>query len=122
MKVELLDGRTVQIDSDRITYEREIDVILPLSDRFLVLFDVFEFSESDPDAGRNLFAYDSTGKQLWRVQDAKMKRRGRTVEKLSQGYTGLRQGKDGTIYAWVMDWRYELDPNTGKISNPKYFR
>ena len=100
----------------------DVSEILKLPDRVLVMVNNYGAPETDPDFGRNIFAYDLEGNALWRVEDARVMVGGRTVDKVSQGYTGLRQGKDGTIYAWAMDWRHVLDPETGKISNPKYFR
>ena len=122
MRVEQIGDREVRVDGKVIKFERQIDQILAMSDQIIVAFGVFEFPEDDPDAGRNVFAYDRSGKQLWRIEDAKVMRGGRTVDKVSQGCTGLQLKEDGTIHAWVVDWRYDLDPETGEISNPKYFR
>ena len=105
-----------------VNFEKEIDKVIPLSDRVIVVFDVLAFPEEDPDAGRNVFAFDRSGKEIWRIEDAEVKVKGRTVDKVSQGYTDIEHAEDGELFAWVLEWRYDLDPETGKISNPKYFR
>lgn len=122
MKVEQLDDRRLRIGERVVQFDRDIDEVLALEDRVIVVFDVLSFAEDDPDVGRNVFAYDAGGNELWRVEDARVMVEGDTVEKVSQGYTELSETQDGTIHAWAMDWRHDLDPETGKISNPKYFR
>ena len=122
MKVEQLDDRSIRVDGKTIEFEWKISKILSLPDRILVMFGVLEFAETDPDAGRNIFAYDLEGNALWRVEDARVMVGGRTVDKVSQGYTDLHRGDDGKIYAWVLDHRHVLDPETGKILEAAYMR
>ena len=123
MKAEQLDDQRVRIDGKIFDFEMEIVDLLKLEDRVIILFENYEWPDEDPNLGRNVFAYGQNGEQLWRIEDAEVMIGGHTVEhEVSTGYTVLQQKEDGTIHAWAMDWRHDLDPETGKISNPKYFR
>ena len=123
MKVERIDDESVRINGEAHSFGMEILEILELRDRIIVLFENYEWPDEDPNLGRNIFAYDANGNELWRVQDAEVMIGGRTTEQdVSSGYTDLQLKDDGKIYAWAMDWRHELDPETVKISNPEYFR
>ncbi|MEM9684774.1 MAG: hypothetical protein AAF942_15995 [Pseudomonadota bacterium] len=122
MKVEQLDDRKLRIGEKVIQFDYEIADVLTMSDRVIVLFDVLSFAEDDPDTGRNVFAYDANGNELWRIEDARVMVEGELLEKVSHGYTELHRTQDKTLHAWVKDWRYDLNTETGEISNPKYVR
>ena len=122
MKALKRDKFTVEIGNRILKFDEKISQVLELEDKILILLNKYGHPENDPDYGRNVVAFDARGEELWRIEDSGVKVRGRTMEKVSQGYTGLRETRDGTIHAWAMDWRHDLDPKTGKISNPKYVR
>ena len=122
MEVEQIDDSTIFLNGKTLKFEWKIREVVPLSDRVLVRFSILSFPEQDPNAGRNIFAFDSDGNDLWRIEDAHVKVKGRTVSEVSQGYTDIERTEDESLFAWVLEWRHDLDPETGKISNPKYFR
>ena len=122
MTVRQTDEKTIHIGDKSITFDVPVREFLELSDRVLVRVSNFTWPETDPDFGRNIFAYDLDGNALWRVEDARVMVGGRTVDEVSQGYMAFQRGDDGKIYVWILDYRFDLDPETGKVSNEKYFR
>ncbi len=122
MTVRQIDENTVRIGDKAVTFNMPIREFLELSDRVLIRVKSYGLPETDPDRARNIFAYDLEGNALWRVEDARVMVGGRTVDKVSQGYTDLHRGDDGKIYAWVLDHRHVLDPETGKILEAEYMR
>ena len=122
MSVSKISARSVRIGQTTVSFSMDVSEILKLPDRVLVMVNNYSAPETDPDFGRNIFAYDLEGNALWRVEDARVMVGGRTVDKVSQGYTDLHRGDDGKIYAWVLDHRHVLDPETGKILEAAYMR
>lgn len=122
MRVSKLDDRTLRVGDTTIRSNDAITQVLELDAKILVLFDNYDHPEDDPNFGRNIVAYDARGNELWRIEDARVMVPGRTLDKVPQFYTGLRESQDGKVHAWVLDWRYDLNTETGAISNPKYFR
>ena len=122
MSVSKTSARSVRIGQTTVSFSMDVSEILKLPDRVLVMVNNYGAPETDPDFGRNIFAYDLEGNALWRVEDARVMVGGRTVDKVSQGYTDLHRGNDGKIYAWVLDHRHVLDPETGKILEAEYMR
>ena len=122
MKVEQLNDNSIRIDNRTIKFPLRILQLLEQEDAILILLNNYGVAISDPNRGRNIIAYSRDGRKLWRVEDARYMVETNSGSKVSQGYTGLQQKEDGTIYVWVMDWRYLLDPETGKISDAAYMR
>ena len=122
MKVERVGDETVQIGGNTIALGARITALLELSDKVLILVNNSAWSETDSNFGRNILAYDTDGRRLWRIEDGQVMVGGRTVDKVSQGCTELSQSEDGTIHAWVLEWRHDLNPETGEISNAIYIR
>lgn len=124
MTVKQSNDNTLTVDGKTLSFDWKIREFLDLGDRIIVRFSILSFAEEDPDSGRNVFAYDRQGNELWRIQDAGVlagSSKSSSV-KVPQGFTGMEQKKDGRIYGWVVDWRYDLDPETGNVSNEEYHR
>jgi hypothetical protein len=119
MKIIQVGERTLDINDRHVEFDFRIDEFLVLDDRVIILFKTSDFLENDPESGRNVFAFDETGKQLWRIQDS-----GFTAPRLAddtevpQPYTGMGPEDDGRIVVFQpIGCEFDLDPDTGKISN-----
>lgn len=124
MTVKQSGDNTLAVDESSLTFEWEIREFLDLGDKIIVRFAIDAFAEEDPDSGRNVFAYDRDGNELWRIQDAGVLASSSTLPKVEvpQGFTEMQQKEGGHIYVWAVDWRYDLDPEAGKVSNEEYHR
>ena len=66
MKLEI-NGDCIVHSHGRIKATHPVFEAREIEGRILVLYDYMAFPRGEPS--RNLFAYDSTGKQLWRAED-----------------------------------------------------
>ena len=120
MKVTQVGERALEINGRHVDYAQRINQFLALEDRVIVRFAPSEELEDDPEFGRNIFAFDETGNQLWRIQDS-----GFTIgshrdddSEVRAPYTGMGQKDDGRItVSQQIGCEFDLDPKTGKMSN-----
>jgi hypothetical protein len=124
MTVEQSGDSILLVDGKKVSFDWKIREFLDLGEKIIVRFSVLSFAEEDPESGRNVFAYDRQGNELWRIQDAGVLANSSTLPKVEvpQGFTEMQQKEGGRIYVWAVDWRYDLDPEAGKVSNEKYDR
>lgn len=96
-----------------------IDQFVTLDDRVIIMFEFPDEMEDDPESGRNIFAYDETGKELWRIEDSGIVGPGSEDEtEVPWPYTGIGQEEDGRIIVGhPAGYDFDLDPETGKVSN-----
>jgi hypothetical protein len=120
MNVTQIGGGALEINGRRVEFEQPIEEYLELEDRVIILFEPMEEKEFDPDFGRNVFAFDETGKQLWRIQDS-----GFTIgshrdddTEVRAPYTGIGLEQDGRItVGQPIGCEFDVNPETGEISN-----
>jgi len=84
-------------------------------DRLYVDYNTYKLEKlGDMPPNRNVWCFDKkTGKRLWVIEEAKGE---------SSPYSGaMLSGKTGILTVHIMGgWNYDLDPETGKISNPVF--
>ena len=119
MKVAKVAERVMEINDRKVVFEYRIDEFVTLNDRVIIMFEFPDEMEDDPESGRNIFAYDETGKELWRIEDSGFTAPGVDEEtEVPQPYTGMGQREDGRITVFQpIGCEFDLDPETGKISN-----
>ena len=124
MNITQIGERALEIDGRLIEFSWRINTFVALEDKVIILFRTADFPEDDPESGRNIFAYDETGKELWRIQDS-----GFTAPRLEddtevpQPYTGMGPEDDGRITVFQpIGCEFDLDPETGKISNMSFVK
>lgn len=112
--------QSISINGREIEFDVPVIDTIVLEDRVLVLLDSYYYSDNDPDAGRNVFAYDANGEFLWRIQDSgftSVSNRDHVTE-VPQGYTGIALENDGRITVnQPIGCEFDVDPETGEISN-----
>ena len=111
------DKNRITIDGVEHAIDLPIRVAIPLSDRVILLLDEEDLSEDDPRYERNVIALGKDGEMLWRIEDVGFK--GNPCP-----YSGLGFDEDG-VTILVYDWGgacYNLDPETGKLSNLLFTR
>ena len=114
--------QVLEINRRKVVFDQPIVDFLVHNDRVIVMFELADEMEDDPDFGRNIFAYDETGKELWRIEDSGIVGPGREDDKeVPWSYTGMGQEADGRIIvSEPFGFEFDLDPETGKISNPVF--
>ena len=120
MNIAQVNDRVLKINDRQVEFEQPIDEFLVLEDRVIILFEPSEEQEDDPDFGRNVFAFDETGEQLWRIQDS-----GFTIgshrdddSEVRAPYTGMGLKENGRIIvSQQIGCSFDVDSQTGKISN-----
>ncbi len=78
----------------------------------------------DALVGRNVIALDAGGKLLWRIPATGVILRDPDGSEGPEAYFGLELEEDGkTINVGsATGWTYEIDPETGKLSNSTFQR
>lgn len=114
---------TVVINDREITFDQRVVEILTLGNRVLVMLNGVDFPPDDPNKGRNIFAYDENGELLWRIEDSGFTAGGPGGKTVKQGYTGMGPDEDGRFRVFQpIGCFYDVDLETGKISNPELTR
>ena len=100
-----------------------INYAIALQDRVIVTVEHYDLPKTDPQFGRNVFALDRNGRELWRIEASPaifMDDQGR---KCPFPYIYLQRSPDGRGL-WIDNQsgiRCDLDPATGALSNPRRF-
>ncbi len=117
-------GKTLTINGQTVTFGQKVKQVIVLDDRVIIRLLVDDFAEGDPMVGRNILAFDAEGKMLWRVMD-----HGATLEaddgngRVPQAFLALWVDDDRkTIKAGIPAFIFDLDPETGELSNPELNR
>ncbi len=108
-----VDGRTVKL-------ERPILQVEERPGRVIVLLDDEEYAPDDPTGDRNVIAVDRDGAMLWRITPSGSIASGgpgRTSPFVALEIEN-RGGGEAVIVYDVAGACYDLDPETGKLSNP----
>ncbi len=114
---------TVVVNGRKLIFEQRVSEVLTVDDRVLVRLNSFDFPADDSDAGRNVFAYDENGELLWRIEDSGFAAGGPGGKPVKQGYTGMGPDEDGRFRVFQpIGCLYDVDLETGKISNPELTR
>jgi len=123
MKFKKTGNRSISINSREIAFDQDVYEFVELSDRVIVNLLLDDFPRDRSFDGRNIVCFDKNGKVLWKIQDSGVKVEITYGPTILLGYTGLwrPEGSD-TIKVGGIDWTYDLDPETGHVSNPTHDR
>ena len=116
-------GKTLNINGNTISFEQRVNEFVELADRVIVELYVDDFEVGDPLVGRNILAFDENGEMLWRIPATGVTRRSVLGGETPEAFFGLWLGDDGKVKTGTpngFDW--DIDPDTGKISNPIFTR
>lgn len=114
--------KALSINENVITFDQRIDETVTLSDRVILRLMVDDFDVGDPLVGRNVLAFDGDGRLLWRIPPTGGTRSRPDGTEAPEAYFGLGLDDDGkTVKIGTPDgFEYDLDPETGDISNPVF--
>ena len=113
----------LEIDGQAFDLGWPINDAIALEDRVIVAVSHYKLQKTDPQFGRNVFALDRNGRELWRIAASPaifMDDQGR---KCPFPYIYLQRSPDGRGL-WIDNQsgiRCDLDPATGALSNPRRF-
>ena len=103
------------MDSHSFTVEQPVRNVAELEDRVIVLMKGYEYPDDDPNRELNVVCYSKSGRFLWRIEDL-----GAMDPDLGENpFTSIRVDEvQGTIVVRYFEGlRYDLDPETGRLSN-----
>ena len=115
--------KSVIVNGKEIKFDQSIAAIVRLDDRVLVELNSDDFAVGDPLVGRNILAFDANGELLWRIPATGVMRRSVHDGETPEAFFGLWLDGDGKVRTGTpngFDW--DVDPDTGKISNPEFTR
>lgn len=88
----------------------------------VILLESFKARDDDQDRGRNIFAFDSDGALIWRIQNAGFTSLGANGQQVPQGYTGISE-RDGELFAFQpIGCLCKIDIATGEIVSSEQTR
>ncbi len=119
MAVSFEDNR-LTIGRETIELEQPIEDMVELPGRVIVLFDDEEYAAGEPGRDRNVIAVDRNGAMLWRIapsMSSTPSEPGRTAPFVGVDIEN-RGGEEVVIVYDIMGSCYDLDSETGKLSNP----
>ncbi len=119
MAVSFEDNR-LTIDGNTVELEQPIEDMVERRDRVIVVLDDEEYAPGDPTGDRNVVAVDRNGTMLWRIVPSMSPtpgEPGRTEPFIAVDIKN-RDGEEKVVVYDGMGSRYDLDTETGKLSNP----
>lgn len=108
-----------------LEFDTKIISTVPVGSGAIVLFDAYDCEEADQNYERNVFALDKRGEILWRIERSWGEREilsDGTVIRNPYRWIELSEKKDSIQADTWRSMRYDLDPETGKISNPQFYK
>jgi hypothetical protein len=107
-----------------LEFPQRISEAVQLSDRVVLLLDEEDFEEGDEMVGRNVLCIGETGDVLWRIVPASAKATEHDPEWAApEPYDDVWQDPETEkLKVRVPDITFDLDPETGEISNLHYER
>ena len=118
MNVRQISDKALNIDGNAIEFRQRIVRFLPLKDRVIVLLNSDDYEFGDPMVGRNILAYDESGKMIWRVADSGLRNEEET--KIPEAFFNIGMPDNSTINAVAASCIFKLDPKTGALSDPRF--
>ena len=117
-------GNTLSIDDRHVEFEAPIDKIIKVGGAVLVLLNYDFISKSDPNFERNVAAVDAEGTILWRIERRVGPTIGPNHTAILNPYVGMGwDDKKEKIVVYDMGGLcFDLDVETGRISNPVFTR
>ena len=104
-----IDNNNIVFSRGRIKAAYPVFEAREIGERVLVLYDYMAFPRGEPS--RNLFAYDLTGKQLWRAEDI--------GQGATDGYTNIIS-EVPLIVGNFACFNCTIDISTGKVLEKKF--
>lgn len=117
MNVTQPNPKSIEINGRRLEFEQTVDEIITLDDRVIFTLLVDDYEDEDPLAARNVLAFDENGEELWRIASS-----GYFIERkpdIPDSYYELTS-ENGQLKAHSFHYSYDLDPDTGAVSNAEY--
>jgi len=120
MKFEKTGTKSISVNGHEVNFNQRIEEIIEMSDRVIVNLLLSDFPRDRSFDGRNIVCVSKNGKILWRIENSGVEIEISFGPKILLGYYDLWRPEDGdTIKVGGIDWEYDLDPETGGISNPR---
>ena len=116
------EGKTLFVGDHEIEFEAPITKVLEIRNKIVVRLNVDDLDDEDPMLERNVICVDQNARVLWRIE--------RSEGPLDEGvpilnpYAGIGLNDDETgAVAYDMGGQcFDLDLETGAISNPIFTR
>jgi len=114
----------LKIDGRKFKFDDLIQKIVEYPDRIIILFGYENFESEQQFAGRNLIAVGRDGNILWRVADSnELFPDSETSIEPFVGFGKTKINDREALVAYQMfGMCYEVDPQTGALSNPRVSR
>jgi len=123
MKFKKTENRSISINGHKVDFGQDVYEYIELSDRVIVNLLIDDFPRDRSFDGRNIVCIGKDGNTLWKIENSGVEVGITFGPTILLGYTGLWRPEGGdTIKVGVIDWTYDLDPETGRISNPTHDR
>ena len=121
IKKVTFEGKNLIIESSSGTFIKnfnvEIDEAIIHMHKIFVTLKLVRYYRDN----RNVFCLNENGDILWQIQDPDTYRAG--LPKSDSPFAGIIITEDGKLRAVGVDsWRYDVDMETGKLSNVEYYR
>ena len=113
----------LEIDGQVFDLGWPINYAIALENQVIVTVEHYDLPKTDPLFGRNVFALDRNGRELWRIAASPATFMDEQGRECPFPYIYLQRSPDGRRL-WVDEqsgWRLDLDPATGALSNPRRF-
>ena len=118
MKFEKSEPRLISVNGQTLEFDQRIKEIIELPDRLIIRLVLDDFPRDRSFDGRNIVCIGEDGKTLWRIENSGVEIEISSGPTILLGYYDLWRPEDGdTIKVGGLDWEYDLDPETGGISN-----
>ena len=111
-------GNRLSIDGKSIELEQEIEQVLALPDRLIVLFDGAGYAEADPRTNSNVVGMDHAGRSLWRIEQSSPFVVDGKPNANPFICVLLRDDGERIVACDTDGLDFDLDPATDELSNP----
>jgi len=123
MKLRKTGPKSISVNGNKVEFDQRVDEVVELEDCVIVNLLIDDFPEDRSFDGRNVVCVGEDGKTRWKIEDSGVNVKVSFGPTIRVGYYDLwRPEGDDTIKVGGIDWTYDLDPETGHISNPTHDR
>ena len=114
---------SITVNGNKKEFDGDVIDVLVSDQISLVLIETYDLPPDHPYRGRNVFALDRNGDLIWQIEESGGKIEDKTGKEVPESYMEIRKSAENHIRVFpISGYSYDVDSNTGRISNLDFSR
>ena len=114
---------SITVNGNKKEFDGDVIDVLVSDQIVLVLIETYDLPPDHPYRGRNVFALDRNGDLIWQIEESGGKIEDKTGKEVPESYMEIRKSAENHIRVFqISGYSYDVDSNTGRISNSDFSR